>query len=70
MFRGNLLCFVFCPLPCVLSLGISKKSLALSFQPLFMYLYTLIKFPSKPSFLQSEQSQISQLLLTGDTLVH
>ena len=41
MFRGNLLWF--CPLPFVLSLGTTEKSLALSsLHPPFRYLYTLI----------------------------
>ena len=46
MFRGNLLCFSLCPLPLVLSLGTTEKSLApSSLHPPFRYLCTLIRSP-------------------------
>ena len=46
-----------CPLPLLLSLGITRKSLALSsLCPPFWYLYTLVR-PPEPSLLQAEQSQ-------------
>ena len=42
--QGNLLCFSFCPLPLVLSLGTTEKSLApSSLHFAFSYLYTLIR---------------------------
>jgi len=46
MFIKNVLCFSLCPLPLVMSVGITEKSLALfsSFPPI-MYLYTLIRSP-------------------------
>ena len=44
MFRGNLQCFGVCPLPLVLSVGTTEKSLALfsSWHPPFRYLCPLI----------------------------
>ena len=46
MFRGNLLCFSVCPLPLVLSLGTTEKSLApSSFRLPFRYLYTSMRSP-------------------------
>lgn len=45
LFRGILLCFSLYPLPIVLSLSTTEKSLnASSSQPPFSYLYTLIRF--------------------------
>ena len=38
MFRGNLLCFSLCPLPLVLSLGTTDKSLAPSSLQVFTYI--------------------------------
>ena len=44
MFRGHLLCFSLRPLPLVLSLDTTEKSLALSsLHPPFGYLYTLMR---------------------------
>jgi len=46
MFRWTLLCFSLCPLPVVLSLGTTERSLALSAsQPPCRYLYTLRRCP-------------------------
>jgi len=67
MFRGNLLCFSLCPLPLVLSLGTTKKSLDPSLHPPFRYWSTLIRSP-EPSLLQAEQPKISEPFLTGEML--
>ena len=69
MFRRNLPCFSLWPLPLVLSLGITKNSLALSSLHLhFRYLYTWMRFTLEPSLLQAKQSLISQPFLIGEML--
>ena len=46
MFRGNLLCFSLCPLPLILPLDTTGKSLALpTLQHPFRYLSTLVRSP-------------------------
>ena len=46
MFRQSLLCFSLCPLPLVLSLGSTEKSLTpSSVHPSCRYLYTLMRYP-------------------------
>lgn len=68
IFIGNLLCFSLCPLPLILSLGITEKSLALSFfHPLQVFTHTN-KIPLEPSLLQAKQSQLSQIFLTKEML--
>ena len=60
MFRGNLLCFSLCPLPLVLLLGATEKSLVpSSLHPLFRYLHTLIRCPL--SLFLSWLNSLSQL---------
>jgi len=67
MLRENLLCFVLCPLPLVLSLDTTEKSLApSSLHPPFRYLHTLIRSPL--SLLQVKQSQLFQPFLTEEML--
>ena len=64
MFRGNLPCFSWCPLPLVLALGTTKRSLAPTpLHPPLRYLYTLIRSAPEPSLLQAQQSQLSQPFL-------
>jgi len=69
MFRGNLLCLSLCPLPLVLSLGATEKSLALSsLHPPFRYLYTLLRH-TPPSLLFSRlNSPSSHYFLAGAML--
>lgn len=46
IFRGYLLCFCLCPLPLVLALGPTEKSLIItSLQPFYRCLYTLMRSP-------------------------
>ena len=60
--------FSLCPLPLVLSLGTTEKSLApSSLHPPFRYSYTLTRSP-EPSLLQAEQPQLFQPFLTGEML--
>ena len=62
MFRGNLLCFILCPLPHVLSLGITGKSLDPSiFTPslqVFMYIGEISARTPSLLFLRAELSRI------------
>lgn len=59
VFRQNFLCFSLCPLACVLSLGTTGKSLALSsWHPPFRYFYTLIRSPF--GHLKDKQAQLPQ----------
>ena len=68
MFRGNLLCFSLCPLPLVLPLGTTEKSLVPSFvHPPFSCLCTSMRSP-QPSLLQVKQSRLSQPFLIGEML--
>jgi len=69
VFRWNCLYISLCPLPLVLALGTTGKSLApsSSFHP-FRYFYTLRRSPFEPSLLQAEQSQLSQPFLKGEML--
>jgi len=64
MFRQNLLCL----LPFFLAVGSTEKSLGPSLHPAFTYLYILMRFPFKPSLLQTEQFQLSQPFLVGGML--
>ena len=65
MFSWNFLCFNLCPLPLVLSLGTTGKSLApSSWPPPCRYLEAFLRSP-QPSLLQAEQAQLPQPLLTG-----
>jgi len=65
MFRRNLPCFSLCPLPLVLSLDTTGKTLALStLHPTFRFLPTQMRYAPKPSLLQAEQSQLAQPFLT------
>ena len=67
MFSWNFLGFSLCPLPLVLSLGTTGKSLApSSWPPPCRYLVS--KVPSQPSLLQAEQAQLPQPLLVGEML--
>ena len=69
MFKQNFLYFSFCFLPLVLLLDTSEKSLApSSLLPSISYLYTLMRFPPEPSFLQAEQYQISKPLIIWEML--
>lgn len=61
MFRQGLLCFIWCPLLLFMSLNTAEKTLAPCLYPSFTYLCTLMGFSL--SFLQAEQSQLSQLFL-------
>jgi len=68
MFRWNFLCFSLCPLPLVLSLGTTEKSLAPSFwHPPLRYLWASL-VPSLPSLLQAKQAQLPQPFLIGEML--
>ena len=69
IFRWSHLCFSVCPLPLVLLLDTTEKSLApSSLHPPFRRLCTLMRFP-KPSLLQAEQSRLSWPLLIGEMLL-
>jgi len=69
IFRWHFLCFSLCPLPLFLSLGTTEKCLGLSsLHPPCRYLCTLMRSPPDPSFLQAEQSQVSQSFVTGEML--
>jgi len=62
MFTWKTLWFSLCPMPLVLSLGITEKSLALfSLHPPFRYLCAFVG--SSLSLLQAEQSQLAQPFL-------
>ena len=64
MFRGKPPCFSLCPLPLVLSLRTTKKSLApSSLHPPFRYLYQLVRSPL--SFLVSRLNSPSSLSLAS-----
>ena len=68
MFTGNLLFFSMCPLPLILSLDTTEKSLPLSSSlTTVRYLYTSAR-TLKPSFLQDTQSKCSQPFLTCEVL--
>ena len=63
------LCFSLSPLPLVLSLGTTKKSLALSSLHLsFRYSWTLIRCCQTLFFLQIEQAQLFQPFFIGEVL--
>lgn len=72
LFRGNLLCMSFCPLPLVLSLYTTEKSLTqLVLHPPFRNLYGLIRFllgllfrSNGPSFLSLSSQLCSRPLVT------
>lgn len=65
VFRKSLLCFNMCPLPLVILLGTSGKSLALHLP--FRFLYSLLRSPL--SLLQTEQSQLSACAHSRDAPV-
>jgi len=66
--KKGFLCFSFCPLPPVLSLGITEQSPApTASHPPCRYLLTLMRSPLS-LLLQAEESQLSQPLLTGEML--
>jgi len=68
IFIGNLLCFRLGPLPLVLALGTTEKSLALSsFHAPFRYLYTLRRSPLSLPFSRLN-SPSSQPFLIGEML--
>jgi len=61
MFKWNILYFSLCPLPLVLPLDITEKSLVWSSLPFpTRCFYMLIRFPPWASLLQAEQSQLTQ----------
>jgi len=64
VFRWNFLCFSLCPLPLVLSLGTTEKSLAPSSRhPPSRYLSAFLR-----SLLQAKQAQLPQPFLIGEIL--
>ena len=69
MFRWNFLCFSLCPLPLVLSLGSTEKSLAPSSWLTLQIFISIYKVPSQPSLLQAEQAQLPQPFLVGEILL-
>jgi len=67
MFSWNFLCVNLCPLPLVLLLGTTEKSLASSsLHPPLRYLEAFLR--SLHSLLQAEQAQLPQPLLIGEML--
>jgi len=63
MFKWNLLYFSLCPLPLVLSLGTTEKSLSLSSLPLPHQVFTHIEITCpESSLVYGEQSQLTQPL--------
>lgn len=65
IFGRNFLCSSLCPLPLVLSLGTTEKSLALSsLHPPFRYLSKVIRSPEPPLH-HAEQSQLPWPFLGG-----
>ena len=68
MYRWNFSCFSLCPLPLVLSLSTTEKSLAPSSWHLKIFI-SIYKIPSQPSLFQAKQAQIPQPFLVGQMLL-